>query len=98
MSDAKLGMYYKDVAPRCKRILKNPGHPEAKANLVNSLKNQCRLAEGEGAKAELDRELSHTHKSLSTFSGAGNKQTGFGPGQRLGDGRYRYIDGQWVKQ
>ena len=97
MKHPKLGMHYQDVAGRCKRIIRNPGHPEAKAALVKSLRNQCRLNEGERAQAELDRELSHTHKSLSTFSGAGNKQPGYGDGKKLGDGRYRYIDGEWVK-
>jgi len=97
MKHPKLGMHYQDCATRCKRIIRNPGHPEAKTALVNSLRNQCRLNEGERAQAELDKELSHAHKSLSTFSGAGNKQTGFGPGKKLGDGRHRYIDGEWVK-
>jgi hypothetical protein len=71
-----LGMGYSDVLRRTKRILGNPGHPEAKMNLVNSLRNQCRLAEGEKALCELDKELSENLQNSAALTGAGNKQTG----------------------
>ena len=90
----KVGMGYADVSRRIKRIQSNPGHPQAKTNLINSLKNQCRIAEGEPAMKELERECALT-KTGSFLTGSGNKQMGIGPGQRLGTGRYRYIDGKW---
>lgn len=93
----KIGMSYKEAATRCTRIMRNPGHPEAKANLINSIKNQCRLAEGEKSLNDLNAELSAKHTSSPTFSGAGTKQTGYGPGHKLGDGRWRYANGKWEK-
>ena len=99
MSEPKLGMRYGDVRTRVKRIMTAPGHPQAKANLVSSLVNQCRLAEGEKAIIELGRDLSSaTVKERShALSGAGSKQTGWGKGKRLGDGKWRYADGQWQR-
>jgi len=92
----KVGMPYSDVARRIKRIQVNPGHPEAKRNLINSLKNQCRLAEGDSALTELERECALSKKE-SFLSGAGNKQSGWGEGRRLGDGRWRYDKGSWIQ-
>jgi hypothetical protein len=46
----------------------------------------------------LDKELSSTEKSSLAFSGAGNKQTGFGEGHRLGDGKWTYKNGAWEKR
>lgn len=91
MSEPRLGMRFNDCARRIKRISANPGHPVAKANIINSLRNQCRLAEGESALKELDT----IHKKGSTFMGAGSKQIGFGPGRKLGEGRWQYKDGKW---
>lgn len=71
----KLGMEYSDCAKRIKRIQVNPGHPRGKVNIINSLKNQCRLAEGESSLKELERECALS-KSGSSFTGAGNKQIG----------------------
>lgn len=93
----KTGMAYEDVARRVKRIEGSTrGHPAAKRNLVNSLKNQCRLAEGNSAITELERECAITKGSLA-FSGAGHRQIGWGPGHKLGDGKWRYIDGNWIQ-
>jgi hypothetical protein len=91
----KIGMRYEDVSKRCKRILRSPGDVNYKRNLLGSLANQCRLAEGEKAIIELERDLSLTKKSSQSFSGAGPKQTGIGPGRKLGDGRWRYEAGKW---
>lgn len=96
MSDLKLGMSYSDVARRIKRIQANPGHPEAKTNIINSLKNQCRLAEGNSALKELQRECTLSKRSFF-LTGAGNKQVGWGEGKRLGDGKWRYDNGTWVQ-
>lgn len=90
----KLGMSYAECEKRIKRIQVNPGHPEAKANLINSLRNQCRLAEGESALTDLDKNC---HKEGSAFSGAGPKQIGIGSGVKLGVGRWRYVQGSWVQ-
>jgi len=90
----KLGMEYADVAKRIKRIQFNPGHPKAKQNLINSLKRQCRLAEGESAYKELERECAIS-KEDSSLPGAGHKQIGWGEGKRLGPGRWKYINGTW---
>jgi hypothetical protein len=88
-------MNYSDVARRIKRIKSaTTGNAQAKNNLIASLKNQCRLAEGESALKELERECA---SSNSIFSGAGNKQTGFGSGKRLGDGRWKYDKGTWIQ-
>ena len=89
----KVGLSYSDVARRIKRIQSNPGHPQAKANLINSLKNQCRIAEGESVLTELNRECS---SEGSFFTGSGTKQCGIGEGKRLGDGCWRFQDGKWV--
>jgi len=75
MSESKLGMCYSDVAKRIKRIKSSPMHPQSKLNLIHSLSNQCRLAEGESSIKELAHECAFK-KTDSTFSGAGNKQTG----------------------
>ena len=56
--------------------MSNPGNPKAKENLVNSIRNQCRLAEGEKAMSELDKELCSNKTSSPSLTGAGNKQTG----------------------
>lgn len=87
MSEPKLGMRYDDVRKRVKRISKV--NTQAAENLMNSLRNQARLCEGEGAVREIDREL--------TFTGNSNRQSGFGQGKRLGQGRWRYESGAWVK-
>jgi hypothetical protein len=89
----RIGMYYDDVARRVKRIQKNPGHPEAKRNIIASLKNQCRLAEGEAAQTELERECALTQASFLT--GGGNKQCGWGKGKKLGDGKWIWSKGTW---
>lgn len=74
----RIGMSYNDVLCRCKRLAgSKSGHPQAKSNLINSLRNQCRLAEGEKALSELDKELCSTNKPSSRcLTGAGNKQLG----------------------
>ena len=96
MSMPKVGMSYQDVNKRCSRILRNPGDTQKKAHLVGSLRNQLRLAEGESALNELDKELCSTRSSgLRSLTGAGTKQIGWGPGRQLGDGHWRFIDGQW---
>ena len=96
MSEPKLGMNYSDCAKRIKRIQNNSGHPLAKRNIIDSLKNQCRLAEGNSAIKELERECAFPKRS-SSFTGAGNKQVGWGEGKRLGDGRWRYDSDTWVQ-
>ena len=94
----KVGLGYSEVAQRCKRILSNPGNPKAKENLINSLRNQCRIAEGEKSISELDKELCSTKPSSRCLTGAGNKQTGIGVGRKLGDGMWRYTGaGTWER-
>ena len=87
MSEPRIGMHFEDVRQRVKRISKVQS-PQA-LNLMNSLRNQARLAEGEGAVQEIDKEI--------MFSGNSNRQSGFGEGKRLGQGRWRYESGAWVK-
>lgn len=75
MSEPKLGMRYNDVARRIKKLQKNPyGTKLDKIRLIDSLANQCRLAEGESALCELERECAL--KQGSSLTGAGNKQLG----------------------
>ena len=98
MGMPKLGMHYDDVARRIKRISQTPGDINKKTNLINSLKNQCRLAEGEKSISELDRQLSsRIIPSSQSFSGNGTKQIGWGNGKRLGDGKWMYNtkNGKW---
>jgi hypothetical protein len=97
MSMPRVGMRYDDVLKRCKRIISNPGNIDVKTNLINSLKNQCRLAEGEKASIQLDKELCSTNQSSHSLTGAGAKQIGWGPGKKLGDGKWLLADGKWVK-
>lgn len=93
----KHGMAYSDVSRRIKRIQSNPGHPEAKQNLINSLKNQCRIAEGNSAIIELERECANTKSAGYSLTGSGTKQVGIGEGKKLGEGRWKYEDGKWQK-
>lgn len=86
--DERPGLDYGDAAKRIKRINAAPGHPQAKTNLINSIINQATVREGERAKTLL------TQESLS-FSGCGTKQVGYGPGKKLGTGRWRYENGKW---
>ena len=88
MSDQRPGMDYGEASKRVKRIMSAPGHPQAKSNLINSIINQATVREGERAKILL------TQESLS-FSGRGTKQTGYGPGKKLGAGRWRFENGKW---
>jgi hypothetical protein len=89
-------MRYADVVSRIKRIQRNGGHPQAKENLIKSLKNQCRLAEGERALKEIERECA-PENSVHSFSGVGNKQIGWGEGKKLGSGRWKFDNGKWEK-
>ena len=86
MSDPKLGMHYKDSLKKLKGPL---GKDYA---IRESIINQTRLHEGEGAVKEIRKELNSTKMSSATCSlrGSGCKQVGIGPGRKLGDGRYRY--------
>ena len=88
----KKGLYYSDVAKRINRIKNISGNEQAKLNLISSLRNQCRIAEGDRAVAELDNE---TNFHSVSFSGRGNKQTGWGKGKVLGGGKWQYINGKW---
>lgn len=76
MGFPKLGMNYSDVSRRIKRIIHTPGHLPSQLNLVKSLRNQCRLAEGDSALKELDAEAFSKHKGSPDLSGAGTKQIG----------------------
>ena len=92
-----VGMSYEQVKHRLKKYdsINRFGRKEIK----DSLRNQLRLAEGESALTELDKELSsNSHKRVLSLTGAGQKQLGWGPGKKLGDGHWRLIDGKWVKQ
>ena len=84
-------MDYGEASKRVKRIASAPGHPQAKANLINSIANQTAIREGERVRGVLLQE------SVS-FSGRGTKQTGYGPGKRMGAGRWLYKDGEWVRK
>ena len=91
MSDQRPGMDYGEASKRIKRISSNPGHPQQKQNLVNSIINQATVREGKRAHIE----LSKLAQASSSLSGRGTKQTGYGPGYKLGAGRWRYEDGKW---
>jgi len=52
------GMPYEDVRARVKRLNTQGGNPQLKANLRESLINQARLREGDGAAREIRKELS----------------------------------------
>ena len=93
-------MHYEDVRTRVKRIsVAKEGDSEAKRRIVHSLLNQARLAEGEGAKKELERELSTLSQKSHNLplTGAGNKQIGWGKGRRFGTGKWRYTKRGWEK-
>ena len=90
MGYPKVGMTYE----QCKEKLRRLGKDQT---LRNSILRQCQLAEGEKAQKELEKEFSYNTKRSRSFSGAGNKQIGYGDGVRLGEGRWRYINGKWEK-
>lgn len=99
MAFPKQGMYYSDVAKRIKRIKKNPSMPvNQKLNLIKSLANQCKIHEGEGSLQELSDEVSSEERSNRVFSCSGTKQTGFGKGVKLGEGKWKYEKGNWSKE
>lgn len=75
----KIGMKYEQVRTRMKKYDK-----EKASILKNSLFNQVRLHEGDSAVKELSKEFSETRPR--SFSGAGNKQIGIGPGKKFGTG------------
>jgi hypothetical protein len=56
------GMEYEDVRARVKRLNTPGGNTQLKANLKESLINQARLREGEGAAREIHKELNYTKK------------------------------------
>lgn len=58
MSDSRPGMSYQEGRDRIARISKGSGHIDAKRNLANSIVNQVRIREGEGAAREIRREFS----------------------------------------
>lgn len=91
--DERPGVDYSEAKKRVKRIALAPGNPQAKCNLINSIINQATVREGEKAKSSL---LNLAHES-STLSGRGIKQTGVGPGKKLGPGRWVYVDGGWKR-
>ncbi len=93
MALPKKGMYYEDCKTRIKRIERTVSEPGAKTRLQKSLLNQAELHQ-KGASSEIIKELTHRGQS---FSGAGTKQIGYGPGKKSGTGRWRYEDGQWRK-
>ena len=64
MAHPPLGMNYEDVRKRVKRIHKKRG--QKARNLENSLINQSRLCDGEGAATELDSELNHARTNYAT--------------------------------
>lgn len=91
-----LGMSYEQVKHRIKNY--DSINRFGKTGIKNSLRNQLRLAEGESALNELDKELSSIKSDrVHSLTGAGAKQIGWGPGKKLGDGRWRLIDGRWEK-
>jgi len=56
------GMGYEDVRARVKRLNTQGGNAQLKNNLKESLINQVRLREGEGAVREIKKELNYTKK------------------------------------
>jgi len=63
MSYPKVGMHFEDVRKRVKRIMNNAPNTQAKVNLVNSLVNQSRLCDGEGAANEIIAETDTNNHS-----------------------------------
>jgi hypothetical protein len=57
MSYPKQGMHFEDVRKRVRRIAEKGKDSQLKVNLMNSLLNQSRLCDGEGAVTELTREI-----------------------------------------
>ena len=90
MAYPKQGMTYEQCKAKLKKLGSNP-------NLRSSILNQCRLAEGEKAQKELEKEFSYKVNRSRAFSGAGNKQVGIGDGVRMGTGKWRCMQGKWEK-
>ncbi len=87
------GMYYESVRKKVKRIQHNAPESDYKKGLQSSLLNQAERHQA-GAGAELNRELTFRGQS---FSGTGNRQVGYGPGKKFGEGKWHYANGKWEK-
>lgn len=94
MGFPKRGMYFDDSRKRALRMSKNLPEGENKRRLIDSVVNQAGLHEGEGARKELQNELTRTTRS---FSGSGAKQLGYGEGKKLGTGKWTYEKGKWQR-
>lgn len=92
-----LGLHYEDVRDKLKK------YESVKTNpwLKNSLKNQARLAEGEGVLRELDDEFDGDSSRVGiSFSGVGDKQVGIGNG-KCDPSKSRtmiFKDGKWIEE
>ena len=69
-----------------------PGDPQSKKNLISSIANQAAMREGERSKMSLYKLA---NESSSSLSGSGLMQKGFGPGKKLGAGKWKYANGKW---
>jgi hypothetical protein len=99
MGNPKQGMYYDDVKKRVKRITKTAPSSESKDRLVNSLLNQTKIHDGEGAVAELKREMIDTNYG-SGYSGKYLRSHGIGEFKKGSGGHYIYDEKikKWVKE
>ena len=91
-----VGMYFEPVRNKLLNYKSAKVNPWFRKSIIN----QARLAEGEGAAEELNREFSRTQDGRSSFSGTYNRQIGFGDGERctddssfkkVGDGKFRKV-------
>lgn len=97
MSMPKQGLYYEDAKRRLlkyKTALQNP-------NMRNALIDDVRIAEGEGAARELTEEVYKKRFSGGKdYTPRGKKNCLWNPKPKFtGEGgRYKLVDGEWVKQ
>jgi hypothetical protein len=96
MKHPDIGMTYKDVSKRLKRIQKTEKagkvkNPQLKHNIVNSLRHQLKLREGTEAVKEADREATvWGHPIGKGFRGFGKGKKGtYGGFEMVSPGRYR---------
>jgi hypothetical protein len=86
-------MDFGEARKRVTRIASAPGHPQAKSNLIGSIIRQAGMRDSK-APSILVKEV---NGESWTMTGNGTRQTGFGPGKKLGAGRWRYEGGKWLK-
>jgi len=77
MTLPKVGLHHKDGLEKAKRFAKMPFKPAEKVNLVNSVVNQVRLAEGDKSAKSINKEIAGDMNSSSWHDNPKARPQGF---------------------